>query len=225
MDVPSLLVLGVLDGFNVCSLSLLTLFLSLLYTANAPRRTIILLGGIYIFSVFASYFLTGLGILLLAVNIPVVPHFLSRVAAAIMIFIGLANILNYLRPGLINLNFAPSVGRRAIAYMQGGGVASTAIAGLLVGVHNFPCACTGGIYPMVITLIADVPLRIPYLLIYNLMFILPLSTILYTCSNKAVTLRVRRWQQANRGKTLFVVGLVMVTAGFMILLAIALGAA
>lgn len=225
MDVPSLLVLGVLDGFNVCSLSLLTLFLSLLYTANAPRRTILLLGGIYILSVFASYFLTGLGILLLAVNIPVVPHFLSRIAAAIMIFIGLANILNYVRPGLINLNFAPAVGRRAVTYLQGGGVASTAVAGLLVGVHNFPCACTGGIYPMVIALIAEVPLRIPYLLVYNLMFVLPLTAILYTCSSKTVTVKVRRWQQANRGKTLFVVGLVMVTAGFLILLAIALGAA
>ncbi len=225
MDVPSLLLLGVLDGFNVCAISLLTLFMSLLYTANAPRRTILLLGAIYIVSVFSSYFLTGLGILLLSINIPVVPHFLSRIASGIMIFVGLLNILNYTRLGLINLNFAPAVGRRAIAYMQGGGVASTAVAGLLVGVHNFPCACTGGIYMTVISLIADAPLRIPYLIVYNLMFILPLSTILSISSSKAVTLKIRRWQHENRRRTLLIVGILMVVTGFIILLAIALGAA
>jgi len=68
LDVLGFVFLGAVDGLNICSLSLLTLFVSLMYTAKASRRTIVVWGLVYVVSVFASYFLLGLGMLKVQTN-------------------------------------------------------------------------------------------------------------------------------------------------------------
>lgn len=53
---------GLLDGFNPCAIALLLLFISLLgFTEN--KRVLIIVSVTYIFTMFISYFLIGLGVL------------------------------------------------------------------------------------------------------------------------------------------------------------------
>lgn len=53
---------GLLDGFNPCAIALLLLFISLLgFTDN--KKTLILVSVTYIFTMFLTYFLIGLGIM------------------------------------------------------------------------------------------------------------------------------------------------------------------
>ncbi len=223
MPEPAIVFLALVDGLNVCSLTLLAVFISLMYTANAARRTVVLLGGTYIAGVFTSYLATGLGILLLSISLPVIPHFLSRIGLSIMLFVGAANILNYFRPGTINLMIPTSLGSRAISLMKSGGALPVTFAGVLTGFHNFPCACTGGIYMTFISLVAETPFRIPYLVVYNLLFIVPLAGILYTCSSKAVTLRMRKWYAANAETEKLAIGVVMVAVSLTVLVLIVSG--
>ena len=218
--IPAFVFLGLFDGLNVCSISLLVLFVSVLYTLNTTRKQVLFLGGIYIASIYASYFLVGLGIMLVSISLPAIPHIIARISVAIMLFFGIANVLNYFRPGTLPTSFAVSFGSRIVNYFRGATLASAVIGGSLVGLHNLPCACTGGIYPAFIALISSADFRLGYLALYNLVFVVPLVSILVVCTNKYVTLRIREWHQENQQKTRLMLGAAMVVAAAVILVSI-----
>ena len=221
MVAPSILLLALLDGLNLCALTLLTLFISLMFLYNVGRKTVVALGFAYIIGVYASYFTTGLGIGLFAVSLPEVPHFLSRVGSGLMIFFGAANITNYFAPGTIPTMIPNNLGKRAVGYMRsmtkGTSFPAVIFVGTLVGLHNFPCACTGGIYMTFLGLVAGTPLFLEYLAAYNLVFVVPLVSILLVCSSKAVTFRLRRWRQEKEEKVRLTLGALMLVAGSVIL--------
>jgi len=226
LDPLPLISLGLIDGLNICSLGLLGLFLSLMYSTQADRKTILAYGAVYIGSVFLSYLMGGLGATLLFITLPTLPHFLARIAAAGMLAIGLANIVNYFRPDTIPLKMesvSNALSSRAVRFMKAGGVPAVFAAGILIGFHNFPCACTGGVYMTFLSLIADSPLKIGYLLAYNLVFIIPLATILLAFSSKQALVQFRRMHVANAAKTGLLLGVVMTTVATALLIAIGLG--
>jgi hypothetical protein len=221
-----LISLALIDGLNICSLSLLGLFLSLMYATQTDRKTILGYGAVYIGSVFLSYLMVGLGATLLFITLPTVPHFIARLAAAGMLAIGVANIVNYMRPATIPLKMdsvSNALSTRAVRFMKAGGVPAVFAAGILIGFHNFPCACTGGVYMTFLSLIADSPFKIAYLVAYNAVFIIPLATILLAFSSRQALLRFRRMHTANAAKTTLILGILMTTAGIALLIAIGLG--
>lgn len=226
MDPLPLVPLGLVDGLNICSLGLLGLFLSLMYATQTDRRTILGYGAIYISSVFFSYLMVGVGTTLLFITLPTIPHFLARIAAGGMLAVGMANILNYFRPNSIPLkvdSISHALGSKAVSFMKVGGVPAVFAAGILIGLHNFPCACTGGVYVTFLSLIADSPLKFAYLLVYNAVFIIPLATILLLSSSKQAILKFRKMHAANAPKTTLLLGTVMVAGGALLLIAIGLG--
>ncbi len=226
MNALPLISLGLIDGLNICSLGLLGLFLSLMYTTQTDRKTILGYGAVYIGSVFLSYVMVGLGVTLLFITLPSVPHFLARIAAAGMLAIGLANIVNYFRPHTIPLmmgSVSHELSSRAVRFMKAGGVPAVFAAGILIGFHNFPCACTGGVYMTFLSLISGSPLRIPYLLAYNAVFILPLTGILVVFSSKKAIVEFRRMHARSASTTALLVGTAMAAVGILLLIAIALG--
>lgn len=226
MNPLPLISLGLIDGLNICSLGLLGLFLSLMYATQTDRKTILGYGAVYIGSVFLSYLMVGVGMTLLFITLPAVPHFLARIAAAGMLAIGIANIINYYRPNTIPLKIesvSHALSGRALRFMKAGGVPAVFAAGILIGFHNFPCACTGGVYVTFLSLIADSPFKIALLLAYDLVFIIPLTMILLAFSSRQALLRFRRMHAANATKTTLILGILMTTVGTMLLLAISLG--
>lgn len=226
LDPLPLVSLGLIDGLNICSLGLLGLFLSLMYATQTDRRTILGYGAVYIGSVFLSYLMVGVGATLLFISLPAVPHFLARIAAAGMLAIGIANIVNYFRPGTIPLRMesaSQAISARALRFMKVGGVPAVFAAGILIGFHNFPCACTGGVYMTFLSLIADSPLKIAYLLAYNLVFIIPLTAILLVSSSRQAIVQFRKMHASNAAKTTLLLGVVMAAVGVLLLIAIGLG--
>jgi len=223
MDLLGFLFLGFVDGLNICSLSLFALLLSLLYSTKAQRGTIVSLGLVFVFSVYLSYFFSGLGIMVLSLSLPQIPHFLARLSVIIMLFFGAVNILNYFHPELTVISFPLKLGEKAVLSMKLLTVPSLLFAGLLVGLHNFPCACTGGIYLTFISLVAGSPLSLLYMLLYNIIFVLPLLLILSVCSSKPLILRFRRWQIEHAQEMKLVLGITMVSVSFLILFLISSG--
>ena len=226
MDPLPLVSLGLIDGLNICSLGLLGLFLSLMYATQTDRRTILGYGAVYVGSVFLSYLMVGVGATLLFISLPAVPHFLARIAVAGMLAIGMANIVNYFRPGTIPLRIesaSRAISLRAVRFMKVGGVPAVFAAGILIGFHNFPCACTGGVYMTFLSLIADSPLKMAYLLAYNLVFIIPLTAILLVSSSRQAIVQFRKMHARNAAKTTLLLGFVMAAVGVLLLIAVALG--
>jgi len=221
-----LISLGLIDGLNICSLGLLGLFLSLMYTTQTDRKTILGYGAVYIGSVFLSYLMVGLGATLLFITLPTIPHFLARIAAAGMLAIGIANIVNYLRPDTIPLKMesvSHALSSRAVRFMKAGGVPAVFAAGILIGFHNFPCACTGGVYMTFLSLIAGSPLKLAYLLAYNVIFIVPLAAIMIVFSSRKAIVEFRKMHARSASKTTLLLGTAMTTVGVLLLIAIGLG--
>jgi len=226
LDPLPLVSLGLIDGLNICSLGLLGLFLSLMYATQTDRRMILGYGAVYVASVFLSYLMVGVGVTLLFITLPTIPHLLARVAAAGMLAIGIANIVNYFRPGSIPLmigSASRAISTRAVRFMKAGGVSAVFVAGILIGFHNFPCACTGGVYMTFLSLIADSPFRVAYLLAYNLVFIIPLTAILLVFSSRQAIVQFRKMHARNAAKTTLLLGITMTTVGLFLLIAIGLG--
>lgn len=226
MNPLPLISLGLIDGLNICSLGLLGLFLSLMYTTQTDRKTILGYGAVYIGSVFLSYLMVGLGATLLFITLPTIPHFLARIAAAGMLAIGIANIVNYLRPDTIPLKMesvSHALSSRAVRFMKAGGVPAVFAAGILIGFHNFPCACTGGVYMTFLSLIAGSPLKLAYLLAYNVVFIVPLAAIMIVFSSRKAIVEFRKMHARSASKTTLLLGTAMTTVGVLLLIAIGLG--
>lgn len=86
-----------------------------------------------------------------------------------------------------------------------------------------PCACTGGIYMTFLSLIAESAFKLAYLLVYNIIFVIPLAVILLVFSSKQAILRFRKMLAANAAKTTLILGILMTAVGLTLLIAIWLG--
>lgn len=203
-------------------LALTALLISLMYSMNLERRKVVILGIIFLLSVFITYFLSGLGLLeafsiLSLLFIP--PHLISRVSAAIMLFVGSANVINYFIPDLIPIYSLLKFFRaEALRYIRIVSFSGITVAGFLVGLHNFPCACTGGIYFTFLSAIANSQFRTIYLLIYNFLFLIPSLTILMISTNKKLVKNVRNWLYRSHRRLRLLVGLLMIFLSLTILI-------
>lgn len=209
--------MGVFDGLNVCSLTLMALIISLMYNVNAERKATLFLGIVYISGVFFSYFLVGLGILIFSLSLSLPTHIFTKISVAVMISIGILNIISYIRPSLIPSTPTKIFSRRAIKKMRTLTFPSVLMAGMLVGPHNPLCPCTGGIYITFVSLIAKAPFKIIHLISYNFLFVLPLILILYACSSKSLSLKFRKQYAENTRRIKLVLGILMILSSLIII--------
>ena len=101
--------------------------------------------------------------------------------------------------------------------MERGSVPAVFMLGVLVGICEFPC--TGGPYLAVLGLLHDSSTYLTglgYLVLYNLMFVLPLVVILAIASDKALLGKVQEWKKAESKDMRFWGGIAMVVLGLLI---------
>src|SRR3989338_5979835 len=89
--------------------------------------------------------------------------------------------------------------------------------GILVGICQFPCM--GGPYLMVIGLLRDQMSYVSgfnYLLLYNLILIIPLVVVLFISANKLLVDKVQIWKRDNIGGLKLWTGIAMIIIGILI---------
>jgi hypothetical protein len=74
-----------------------------------------------------------------------------------------------------------------------------------------------------LSFISGSPLRIPYLLAYNAIFILPLTAILVVFSSKKAIVEFRKMNAKSASTTTLLLGTAMTAVGILLLIAIGLG--
>lgn len=216
---PLIVVSSLIDSINPCAFSILFLTLAFLFSLGKMRNDILKIGGSYIFGLFVIYIFIGLGILQ-ALHIFSTPHFMAKLGAGIMISLGSINLINHFFPKFPLKLKIPSVSHEAMAkLMEKASLPTAFILGGLVGLCEFPC--TGGPYLMVLGLLHDTGKfwqGFGYLLIYNLIFVLPLALILFAASNKAVLEKMNHWKKNNVIAMRVGGGIAMIVLGLFILL-------
>jgi cytochrome c biogenesis protein CcdA len=183
---------GLLDGVNPCAFTTIIFFVSYLAVMGRRGRDILFVGGSFTVAVFVSYLLVGVGVLGFVQSLGLI-RTLSRVVylATGVFCLVLAGFslfdLYRIRQGRIQditlklpERLQQSVHR---AIRQGRNIRNYVWAAFVTGflVSLLELACTGQVYLPTIIFVSGVPeLRAnayAYLVLYNLMFILPLVVI------------------------------------------------
>lgn len=215
---PLVLASALLDSVHPCSFSILLITIAFLFGLSMTREKILKIGGVYIAGIFASYLLIGLGILKV-LHLFNTPHFMGKFGATLLILFGIVNLINRFFPN-VPIKFAlPSFTKRPMARLleQTSMIAAFGL-GALVGICQFPCM--GGPYLMVIGLLRDQMTFTSgfwYLVLYNVLLIVPLVLVLWFSSDKVVVDRMQEWKRDRIGRVRLIAGILMVVLGALIL--------
>jgi cytochrome c-type biogenesis protein len=216
---PAVLITGLVDSVNPCAFAVILLLIAFLFTLRQSRGRILQLGFVYIGMIFVVYFGIGLGILR-AVRLSSDPHFVARAGAWLLIALGIINLLEYFFPKFpIKLHMPSFAGDRAQQLIKQATLPATMAVGFLVGLCTFPCS--GGIYVSIITLLnakTTMSWGLVYLLLYNMVFVLPLVVILVSLGNRVAAKRLAGWERSHSLKIRLWYGLIMVIMGAVMLL-------
>ena len=211
---------GLLDGLNPCAFGVLLSFVAILLAGVAmgeARPRLWRVGGAYVAGMFVTYLLLGLG-LITAVTFLTRTHLPVRLMGFLVVALGLWMLKDAALPeaGWRLEMPAASHGlvRRMLAQTTPVGLF---LAGGLVGLCTVPCS--GAIYLGVLALLAQQPLavRLPYLVIYNIMFVAPLLVLLTLVANRRTLNRIGHWYIPRKTPIKVVVGAFTVLLGFVVL--------
>lgn len=213
---------AIVDSINPCVFGVLIFLLAYMTKVFKTRTKMLLAGIIYIISVYATYFLLGMGILS-AAGFAGLSNYFYWFAAIVAIIAGLFEIKDYFWYGEgFSLQIIPGGAERIKAYssvfeklevehpLLSYGLAFAL--GVFVVFVELPC--TGAPYLAVLGMISSGQISegIPLLLLYNLVFILPLFVIMglvYFGQDK----QLEAWRKENRGLIRLVIGLFLLGLG------------
>lgn len=215
---PLVVVSSLVDSINPCAFSILIVSIIFLFGIGKTRENIFKYGIAYILGIFLVYLLIGLGIMQV-LHIFNVPHFMSKLGAGLLILFGVINILETVFPKFpIKFAIPHSAHSKMNELVMKVSLPAMVALGALVGLCEFPC--TGGPYLTVIGLLHDSRTYwsgTVYLLLYNLIFILPLVIILLIASNRNLVDKVQDFQKSNKKYMKIVAGFIMIVLAFVIL--------
>ncbi|RJP28140.1 MAG: hypothetical protein C4533_06610 [Candidatus Omnitrophota bacterium] len=189
---------GLIDGINPCAFTVIVFFISFLALQGYRKRHLAAIGLAFILAVFVTYVLIGLGLFgfLYKINDFYVITRVLNVSIGLFCFVigflSIRDIYIYKRSGKfdsVSLKLPDTVKRRIQNVIgmsfrnkqaQGFKLIITALAtGFIISI--FEAVCTGQVYLPTITFVlktTDLKLRaFIYLLLYNIMFIVPLVAV------------------------------------------------
>ena len=226
ITLPTVVVAAAVDGINPCAFTVLLLFITAMLATmqageqslHAIRTRMLSLGGIYIAAVFLTYLGLGVG-LLKALDFFTRQHLPARFGALAAILFGLWMLKDFFLPDLGWRLQAPSqVGTMARQMAKKATVPALILGGFLIGLCTVPCS--GAVYLGVLSLLALQPsalLGYGYLVLYNLIFVLPLVVILIAASARPALNRLAHWNLHHKEWVRLALGGGVVVMGLLIL--------
>lgn len=221
LTIPLIISAAAVDSINPCVFGVLIFLLGFLVSVFKKPLRMLAGGLVYVVAVYVTYFVLGFGILTFAVGTGFTRGIYFG-AAIIAILAGLLEIKDFFRYGRwFSLEMLPGASERIRRYagMMGdkrGLLMSYAVAAFLgVFVPLVELPCTGAPYLAVLGLIAkgSYAKAVPFLLLYNLVFIAPLLVIIglvYTGKSSAT---LEEWRKRHRRTMRLVVGLFLLSLG------------
>ncbi len=226
ITLPTVIVAAAVDGINPCAFTVLLLFITAMLATmqaggqgiNAIRVRLLSQGGIYIAAVFLTYLALGVG-LLKTLDFFTRQHLPARIGALAAILFGLWMLKDFFLPDLGWRLQAPSqIGTTAQEMAKKATVPALIVGGFLIGLCTVPCS--GAVYLGVLSLLALQPsafLGYSYLVLYNLIFVLPLVAILIAASARPTLNRLAHWNLHHKEWVRLALGSGVVVMGLLIL--------
>jgi len=218
--------LALVDAVNPCAFAVLILLLTAILTYNpGNRRSLLLAGLMFIAAIFAMYFIYGLVFIkffqLIQALSTVKVYLFNALAVAAIIF-GILNIRDSIRykPGGIGtempLLLRPKM-QALIARVTS--PRGAFITGLLVTLFLLPCTIGPYVIAAGILSVFDMMANIPILLLYNLIFVIPMLVIVGIVYLGLRGVKdVEEWKNRHITKLHLVAGILMIFVGVALLM-------
>lgn len=223
IHLPTLgLVLGsaAIDSINPCAIGVLILMISIILGGHKSVGKMLYLGGLYIFSIFITYLLAGLGLLYFLGSIPLfVTEYISILVGTIIVLLGLVEIKDYFWYGRWFSLGIPAVFAKKIHHVAKNlTIPGVILTGAFVAGVELPC--TGAPYLAIITILSTNFNFLAFLMLvlYNIVFVLPLLVILLMVAGGTKLPAVKAWKQESRGIMRMAIGLLLVGLGWLLIL-------
>jgi len=224
LEAPNLILVittALIDSINPCAIGVLILMISVILSGGHTTKRLLLLGGAYIFAIFATYLIAGLGLMYFLSNVPiVVAEYLSIAVGLLVIFAGILEIKDFFwygkGPSLqIPHYFAVKIKEFSTSNKSVWGVMAL---GAFVAAVELPC--TGAPYLAIITILKvnfDVYAMI-LLVIYNILFVAPLIIILLMVAGGTKISAVAKFKEEGKGSMRLGMGILLIGLGWLLIL-------
>jgi cytochrome c biogenesis protein CcdA len=222
LSLPTLgtvLITAVIDSINPCAIGVLILLVSTLVVAKR-KGDLFKIGLLYILAVFLTYFAFGLGLVTFLSSIPLVwAEYISIAVGLLVVLAGIIEIKDYFWYGEgISLMIPHKYSEQIQKKMRKLSIATIIFLGVFVAAVELPC--TGGPYLAITLLLAQNFNFAAFLLlvIYNLIFVLPLVVILLLVAFGIKVGKIQNWKQANKAYMRLGTGLLLIGLGLLLIL-------
>ena len=192
LGVLTVLSAGLIDGLNPCAFATLIFFISYLTFVGRKKSEIFWVGLGFSGAIFITYLLIGFGILSFFQHfsfMPLLSQIVYLITFAIVFVLGSYSLFDYVqikrgKPSGMKLQLPDFLKKRIHRVIRERSrshhyLIAAVVAGFIVSLLEF--TCTGQVYLPTILFVTNLPsLRtsaISYLILYNLMFMIPLLTI------------------------------------------------
>lgn len=216
---PLVIITGLLDGLSPCVIAILIFFIAFLISLQRTFKNIFFLGLVYIFVVFLTYLAVGVG-LLSGIVLFGQHHFFAILGSWLLIVWGGLQLKDYFFPKLpFHLRMPRIASEKVKSRLEKATLFGVIVAAFLVGLCSVPCSA--GIYTAVTSLLAAKTTYLTgflYLLLYNLMVIVPLLILLFLAMNPFTLAKLAEFRQKHERTEKLVMGLLMIFLGAGILI-------
>lgn len=224
IDLPTLsIVIGsaAIDSINPCAIGVLILMVSVIMGGGHSTGRLLALGGAYIFAIFMTYLIAGLGLVYFFSEVPIViAEYLSIFVGGLVILAGILEIKDFFWYGKgVSLQIPKKFANMIHDYSTSNNtIWGVMFLGAFVAAVELPC--TGAPYLAIITI-----LRIDFdfaafmlMVLYNFVFVLPLIVILFMVAGGAKISTVAKWKEESKGTMRLFMGLLLAALGWILIL-------
>ncbi|MBX4212492.1 GAP family protein [Candidatus Pacearchaeota archaeon] len=215
----TVLITAAVDSINPCAIGVLILLVSTILVGKR-KGELLKIGMIYIAAVYITYFIYGLGLISFMAAIPIVwAEYISIVVGLLVVFAGIIEIKDYFWYGegfslMIPQKYAEKIKEK----MKNLTLGTVIFLGVFVASVELPC--TGGPY-LAITLLLSQNFDLTafvLLIIYNIIFVMPLVVILFMVLLGQKLQNVQQWKQNNKAYMRLFTGLILISLGWLLIL-------
>jgi cytochrome c biogenesis protein CcdA/glutaredoxin len=213
------------DAINPCAFAVLIILLSTVLVGGDRKRALFS-GLAFSLAIFISYFLMGLG-LYSVISVTGISSVFYWIVGILAILIGLFNLKDYLWYGKWFKMEVPDSWRPKMKSIIRGvtSIPGAFIIGIIISLFLLPC--TSGPYIVILGLLGKIATRnyaVLMLLLYNLVFILPMLIITFGVSYGLMkTEKIEEWRVRKLRKLHLVAGVIILLLGIGILISVIFG--
>lgn len=217
VTLPMLIGAAIIDSINPCAFGVLIFLLAYLTKTFKQPNKMLIHGLVYTLGVFLTYLAAGLILLPIISTLGKASVASYLILAGVIILAGLIEIKDFFWYGKwFSLTIFPGAAQRIKMYIKciSKRLETAFCLGVFVALVELPC--TGAVYLAVLALMsingADVT-NISYLVLYNILFVLPLIVIIFLMYQGVTAKQFEAWRERHKGFMRLATGILLVGLG------------